>query len=137
MLTQISVVREGVIAGRFGVKAMHDVTEGGVLGAVWEVCARKGLGAEILAAKLPFDDITMAICAVLDLNPMRLISSGSMLILVSAGDWDDLSAELAEAGIAANVIGRVEAPEQGIVLVMKNGEREQVEPPGPDEIYKI
>jgi len=137
MLDSISVVKEGVIAGCTGVKAMHDVTEGGVLGAVWEVCARLGAGAEIEAAALPFDPVTLALCAALDLDPMRLISSGSMLIVASKGQWETLSAALSDEGIPACIIGRLEAPGHGIVLVMKNGERETVGPPGPDEIYKI
>ena len=33
MLDMVSVVKEGVIAGDIGVSAMHDITEGGVLGA--------------------------------------------------------------------------------------------------------
>ena len=137
MLGQISVVKEGVIAGRFGVKTMHDVTEGGVLGAVWEVCIREGIGAEITSTALPFDPVTMAVCAVLDLDPMRLISSGAMLIYISEEKWRDLSPALSEAGVAATVIGRAKPPEDGIRLVMRDGAREDITPPGPDEVYKI
>jgi hydrogenase expression/formation protein HypE len=137
MLGLISVVREGVIAGGIGVGAMHDVTEGGVLGAVWEICERYGVGAEIRASSLPFDGVTMAVCAFLDLDPMRLISSGSMLTIVSPGKLEALSGALSEAGIAANVIGEVTAAEAGHILIMKDGEREEFGPPGPDEIYKI
>lgn len=137
MLDQISVVKEGVIAGRIGVRTMHDVTEGGLLGAVWEVCAREGVGAEILASALPFDPVTLALCAVLDLDPMRLISSGSMLMFVPWKKWDALFSTLSRAGIAASVIGHVEAQDYGVVLVMKDGERENIGPPGPDEVYRI
>jgi len=137
MLDQISVVKEGVIAGRIGVRAMHDVTEGGILGAVWEVCTRENVGAEILASALPFDPVTLALCAVLDLNPMRLISSGSMLMFVAWKKWDILFNMLSDVGIAASVIGHVEAPEYGVVLTMKDGKRETIDPPGPDEIYSI
>jgi len=143
MFEQISVVREGVIAGRIGTAAMHDVTEGGILGAVWEICsgagigAGMGIGAEIIARDLPIDDLTMLVCALLDLDPMRLISSGSMLMCVKREKWGLLSSALSEAGINASVIGSVKPAEHGIVLVMKNGEKEMVGPPGPDEIYKI
>ena len=137
MLDSISVVKEGVIAGRSGVKAMHDVTEGGVLGAVWEMCARTGAGAEIDAEALPFDEVTMMICAVLGLDPMRLISSGSMLICLSQGQWETLEKLLTENGIEASVIGKVTDKADGLELIMKNGEREKIGPPGPDEIYTI
>jgi len=137
MLEYVSVVKEGVIAGRSGVKTMHDITEGGALGAVWEVCANAGTGAEIEAGALPFDEATMTICAVLGLDPMRLISSGSMLICASGKQWEALSEKLSAAGIEAHVIGRVTERESGVTLIMKNGEREAVGPPGPDEIYKL
>ena len=137
MMDHISVVKEGVIAGRIGVDVMHDVTEGGALGAVWEVCARAGAGAVIEAGALPFDPVTMTVCAALELDPMRLISSGSMLMCVSGKLWEILKEKLAEEGIEASVIGRVTEAGNGITLIMKNGEREAVGPPGPDEIYKI
>ncbi|MCL2111690.1 MAG: AIR synthase family protein [Clostridiales bacterium] len=137
MMDRISVVKEGVIAGRLGIRAMHDITEGGILGAVWEACAREGVGAELTASALPFAPETLALCAVLDLDPMRLISSGSMLMFVPAEKWGALSAALSEADIPATVIGRVLPPEDGLTLIMKNGEREPIAPPGPDEIYKI
>ena len=137
MLDRISVVREGVIAGKTGVAAMHDVTEGGILGAVWETCRRTNTGAEILASALPFDDVTMSVCALLDLDPTRLISSGSMLIYVKEKKWGILSAALADAGIAAHIIGSVKQREHGVTLTMKNGETEAVGPPEPDEIYKL
>ena len=44
MLDDVSVVKEGVIAGKIGTHGMHDVTEGGILGAVWEMCNISGLG---------------------------------------------------------------------------------------------
>jgi hydrogenase expression/formation protein HypE len=137
MIDRISVVREGVIAGKIGAAAMHDVTEGGILGAVWETSVRTNTGAEILAGELPFDDLTLTVCALLDFDPMRLISSGSMLIYVKEEKWAPMSAALSDAGIDAKVIGSVKPKEHGVVLIMTNGESEVIEPPGPDEIYKI
>ena len=136
-IENISVVKEGVIAGKIGASAMHDVTEGGILGAVWETCRQSNTGAEIIASSLPFDDTTMSICALLDLDPMRLISSGSMLIYIQEEKWPVLSEQLMAAGISASVIGSVKPQDCGVVMVMKNGETEEVDPPGPDEIYKL
>ncbi len=47
LLNQVSVVREGLIAGEIGTSGMHDVTEGGILGAVWEMCHIAGLGCQV------------------------------------------------------------------------------------------
>ncbi|GHU61612.1 hydrogenase [Clostridia bacterium] len=135
MLDRVSVVKEGVAAGKVGMTAMHDITEGGVLGAVWEVCTRGGVGAEIEMARLPFEDVSLEVCAYLGVNPLRLISSGSMLIYIRPDKEAELTAALAEAGVPVTVIGRVTAAADGIVLIGRMGEREVIEPPGPDEVY--
>ena len=46
-IKRISVVREGIIAAEEGASAMHDVTEGGVLGAVWELSQASGAGVRL------------------------------------------------------------------------------------------
>jgi hydrogenase expression/formation protein HypE len=136
MLDRVSVVKEGVTAGQVGVTAMHDITEGGVLGAVWEVCTRAGVGARVEMADLPFEDVTLDLCAYLGVDPMRLISSGSMLIVVRPDKEDSLRIALAAAGVPVTGIGRVTPGAEGIVLVSRTGEQESIAPPGADEIYK-
>ncbi len=69
MLDNISVIPEGIIGGVFGVSAMHDVTEGGVLGAVWEMCEASGLGCIIEEKALPVEEVTQKICSFLILIP--------------------------------------------------------------------
>jgi len=58
------VLKEGIIAGTFGVNSMHDVTEGGILGAVWEVTEASETGAVIYKSKVPVKDETQKICKV-------------------------------------------------------------------------
>jgi len=116
---------------------MHDITEGGVLGAVWETCKRGGVGAEIEMRALPFDDVTLTACAHFWLDPMRLVSSGSMLIVCPADRAAALEAAMAGADIPLHDIGAVTEASAGIILRDRKGEPIQVEPPGPDEIYKV
>ena len=59
---------------------MHDVTEGGILGAVYEMSLASGLGFEIYPDSIPIDNSTKLICAKLSINPLKLIGSGSLLI---------------------------------------------------------
>lgn len=61
-MNSISVIKDGVTAAGFGVNAMHDVTEGGVLGAVWEMCEASGTGAEVYMDKIPLHIATRKIC---------------------------------------------------------------------------
>src|SRR5690606_27787675 len=80
MDSMLSVVKEGIICGNIGVRYMHDITEGGVLGAVWEASKATGKGIKVIEELIPIKDVTKEIGEILEINPYRLISSGSMLI---------------------------------------------------------
>ncbi|HEX6988483.1 MAG TPA: AIR synthase related protein, partial [Bacillota bacterium] len=68
----ISVVPEALAAAAAGASAMHDVTEGGVLGALWEMAAAAGVGLEVDVDAIPVAPCTAAVCRALDLDPLRL-----------------------------------------------------------------
>jgi hydrogenase expression/formation protein HypE len=132
MMGHISVVKEGMIAGETGATAMHDVTEGGVLGALWELAEASGVGLRIYRDKIPVRPETRAICEELGLNPLKLISSGCMLI--SCRDGQGMLEALNREGIPASIIGEVVV--EGRTLV--DGEREvPIDPPESDELYKV
>src|SRR6056297_3564817 len=50
---KLSVVKEGVLCGKLGSKYMHDITEGGVYGAVWEAYKANTLGILVDEEKIP------------------------------------------------------------------------------------
>ena len=83
----LSVVPEAKIAKAWGVSAMHDITEGGVFGALWEMGNGSGTGLDIDLKKIPIRQETVEVCEVLGLNPYILMSSGSMLITTEDGFW--------------------------------------------------
>ena len=126
MLDRVSVVSEGVAAGKIGFKAMHDITEGGVLGAVWEMATVTGLGAEIKRDAIPIDPVTEKVCAGYGVDVLRLISSGSMLIIASPDKEEELRKNIKEI----SVIGII--TDQGITM-----DGEEIAPPGSDEIYSV
>ncbi|MBQ0079328.1 MAG: AIR synthase family protein, partial [Eubacterium sp.] len=68
-LDQVSVVKEGVAAGNIGTHGMHDITEGGVFGAIWEMCQIADLGAEINADLIPIEPETVKVCDHFGINP--------------------------------------------------------------------
>lgn len=149
-MDEISVVREGMLAARNGVHAMHDITEGGVLGAVWELCTASGVGAMLVENTIPVRQETNLFCGHFSLNPLRLISSGSMLM--ACPDGEGMVKVLADSGIASTVIGRIfytgELPENcltfnkalkddQIILMQKASGLVAIEAPDADEIYKV
>jgi hydrogenase expression/formation protein HypE len=130
-IDNISVVEEGVTAGEFGASSMHDVTEGGILGAAWEIAESSGKGIDIYIDKIPVREVTKKICSFYGIDPYRLISSGSMLITASKGA--ELVRLLEEKGIPAVIIGRITEAGRNII---RNGDISLLNPPDTDEIYK-
>ncbi|MCX7774419.1 MAG: AIR synthase family protein [Clostridia bacterium] len=132
LLGSISVVPEGLLASRYGVNAMHDVTEGGVLGASWEIHAASGYGVEIDKKRIPILEETRRICQFLSLDPLRLISSGCMLITTPNGP--ELIRILHESNIKASIIGEVTF---GSACVLKDDDEAiNITAPEADELYK-
>ena len=133
MSRDLSVVKEGMTASKFNVKYMHDVTEGGVYGAVWEGSKAIDKGIRLDKDQIPIKDITLKISQVLDIDPYRLISSGSMLMVLEEEDYKNLKMELKKDNIELSIIGEI--IDQGIYL--KDGDSlDEITPPATDELYK-
>ena len=126
---QLSIVPESRIAMQFGAVAMHDVTEGGVLGASWELGFTNGCSVEIEADKIPVREDTLALCRALSLDPLRLIGSGSLLIACT--DGAALVQALNKHDIPAAIIGRAIAGDMSYV------DQTRLEEPHADELYKL
>lgn len=128
----VSVVPEGLIAARTGASAMHDVTEGGVLAALFELAEASGVGMEIDAERIPIAPETQAICHLLGIDPLKLISSGSLLIATQ--DDQRLLDQLSRNGIEATVIGKT--IESGRYLKYRDRVFELTYPES-DELWRI
>lgn len=133
MGNMISVVKEGQISGDIGVKYMHDITEGGVYGAIWESSKAIGKGIRIWKNSIPVKDITREIGELLNIDIYRLISSGSMLIIGEEEKISKIQERLNKCNINSKIIGEV--IEDGLILE-ENGKKYKIDPPGSDELYK-
>lgn len=129
----ISVLPEALIAVKHGVGAMHDVTEGGIFGALWEMAEASGVGLEIDMRKIPIRQETVEICEFFDINPYELISSGCMLM--AAYDGNTIVRELQKEGIHAAVAGKALKGNDRVLYTA--AERRFLEPPKSDELYKV
>ena len=129
----LSVLPEAAVAMESGVSAMHDVTEGGIFGALWELAESSGVGLEIDLKKIPVKQETIEVCEFFNINPYELISSGCMLM--ASPDGNTLVRKLNKAGIHAAVIGKATT---GNDRILRNEEEQRfLEPPKTDELYKI
>jgi hydrogenase maturation factor len=131
-LDLLSVIPESRIARENGVKAMHDVTEGGVYGAIEEMAAASGLGYVIEADNFKIKAEVNDICSKLNIDPAGLISSGSMLMAVAPDI--DLESVFSKNNIELIKVGRL--IENGS-YIEKNGEKEEFSLPDEDELWKF
>lgn len=129
----LSVLPESRIALKYDAAAMHDATEGGVFGALWELGASANLGLEVHLDKIPIQQATIEICEFYDLNPYKLISSGVMLIISPSGDA--MVGALNEAGIDACIIGKTRGDNQRVVI--QEDTIRSLQPAKADELYKV
>ena len=136
LLDSVSVVREGIVAGKVGTDGMHDVTEGGILGAVWEMCRIANVGAEVWGDSVNVEPVTRKICAHYGIDYLRLISSGSMIIMASPDKRDEILSKLQVSGVKTSVIGRIVEKDKGLTFT-ENGVTEPIDPPTPDELYNV
>ena len=107
---------------------MHDATEGGVLGAVYETIAHEGFGVVLSSKEFPITHDTKKLCELVDVNPLQVISSGALLVVLDAYKAKDV-VKLATDEIPIKIIGEITSKEHGITLDGK-----KVLPPGPDAV---
>lgn len=117
----------------FGVSAMHDVSQGGVFGALWEMAEHAGAGLEVDLKKIPIRQETIEICEYFDLNPYQMYGQGALLFVTSQGER--LVSYLKECSMEAAVIGRVTEKNQRII---RNGEEMRyLDRPAQDELWRL
>lgn len=129
----LSVIPEAATAGESGVCGMHDVSQGGIFAALWEMAQKAGVGLEIDLKKLPLRQETVEICEFYDINPYELISGGSLLM--TAWDGIGLVAALEKKGIPAVIVGKTTAGNDRILF--NEEERRFLEPPKTDQMKAL
>lgn len=133
-LDRLSVVDEAVAAFKTGqVNAMHDCTEGGVLGAVYELSLASELGFELEESSVPVAPETRAVCDSLSLDPLKLMGSGSLLIAVRKGREERVKDAL--SGICeVSAIGHFTRRKR--VLLRVDGSESKVSTAPQDELWR-
>lgn len=126
-------VKELQIAKEFGVSAMHQITEGGILAALWEVAESSGVGMEVDLKKMTIRQETVEICEYFHMNPYQLTSAGSILIV--AEDGEKLVEKYQKEGRQAVVLGRTIADTARVIL--GGEEKRYLDRPAPDELLKL
>lgn len=133
---KISIVKDAITAFRIGgVSAMHDPTEGGVAGGLHELADAANVGFQVYEKEILIPEETRKICAHFDIDPLQLISSGSLLIVAEEEKTDEIISSLSRNGVQASIIGEVIEPALGRNLVTKAGEKTELVRPVSDHLW--
>ncbi len=125
--------KELAIAKDFGVSAMHQITEGGILAALWNLTEASGTGIEVDLKKIAVKQETIEVCEYFHLNPYQMTSTGS--VLLAADEGEGLTALLEREGIKASVIGKLTGGNDKVIL--NDSEKRFIDRPAQDELLKI
>jgi len=133
----ISVLADARLAVRFAkVHAMHDPTEGGLLSGLAEIAHAGGVGLRVWKEKIPVLPETLSFSRTLGFDPLALIASGALLVVVAPASVPCLLRAYARRGISAAVIGEIRPPKEGIRMV-EAGREEPLRIPKRDEIARL
>lgn len=115
------------------VVSVHDVREGGIFAALWEMAAALHVGLSIALKNVPIRQHTIEVCEYFNLNPYMLRSGGTLLLACTNGAR--IVEQLQNAGVEAAVIGQTTAGNDR--LIRYDDEVRFLEPPKMDEYYKV
>ena len=131
----IDIVAEGRALAGLPLHAAHDPTEGGFAQGLHEIAACSGVRIELQAENLPLREETAVLCRGLDIDPMGLLASGSLLFAAPAEIANEALRNLKAASIPAVQIGHV-AQGAGVV-VHEAGRAHDVPTFVQDEVVKV
>ncbi|MHB8576191.1 MAG: AIR synthase family protein [Dehalococcoidia bacterium] len=114
--------------------AMHDATEGGVAMALREVALASGVGMSLNLDRVPMLDLTRRVCQTLRLNPLGLISSGCLIVVVDRVAEESVLGALSAGGIEGACIGGITAAKE--MTCIEHGLPAELPPFDRDELAR-
>ena len=118
---QMSTVKDAMIAAKVGgVTAMHDATECGIFGGLYEMAMHSNVGMNIYLEKIVLQDEVKKTCECFDIDPYKAISEGTLLATVNKKKAKDVVSALNDKSIPASIAGEVTQKKQGIIVIEKD-----------------
>lgn len=106
------------------VTAMHDVTEGGLLGAIYELAVASGNGAVVYREQLPIGRAQQAVGDLFAIDPLYCVGAGAMIISCKPGTAPAVIERLRQENIACVEVGQLQEQAYGLRLVDHEQEKE-------------
>lgn len=124
-INDISIFNEAAVAIKHSVTAMHDISENGIFGALWEMGEAGNCGLKVDIKNINVHQETIELCEYFDINPYKIPSSGALLMVTE--DGNTLVNALRAEGIEAEVIGKVTEGHDRVII--NEDETRFLEPP--------
>jgi hydrogenase maturation factor len=137
---EFSVVEDALTAASVGLRedgvtAMHDVTEGGLFGALYELSEASKVGLEVNIKNVIVTEEEKLICDLFGLDPYATLSEGTLIITVKPNKAQEVLDALRTKGIQGKVIGKILNRDCGR-SVRRNGKVEPLRKPTTDPYWK-
>ncbi|MBM3118202.1 MAG: AIR synthase [Chloroflexi bacterium] len=137
---QMSVVEDAMTAVSVGVRnngvtAMHDATECGIWGGLYEIAQAANLGVEVEMESIVVEDCAKEICSYFGIDPYASISEGTLIISCKEHKAQDILKALRQKGIKSSIVGEFTEPEKGMVLI-REGREGKLEHPVVDPFWR-
>jgi hydrogenase expression/formation protein HypE len=137
---QMSVVEDAMTAISIGsrdngVTAMHDATECGIWGALFEIAQASNLGVRVEKEKIVVQDSIEDICRLFNIDPYSSISEGTLIISCREHKAQAVVDALNKKGIRSSIVGELTTADKGMVL-LTNGKEKKLEHPIVDPFWK-
>lgn len=112
LIRKVSVVEDALTASsvglrQYGVTAMHDVTEGGILSATLEMANASRLGAVVESESIPIVNEVNEVCHLFRIDPSFALGQGSLIVASRPAHTQEVMKVLRRRGIPASIIGRL------------------------------
>lgn len=137
---QMSVVEDAMTAVSVGIRdngvtAMHDATECGIWGGLYELAQAAGLGVRVEKEQIVVEECVEEICRYFGIDPYASISEGTLLIACREHKAQKVVEALSQKGINSSIVGELTKPDMGMVLVEERRER-RLEHPIVDPFWR-
>ena len=137
---KMSVVEDAMTAVGVGVRddgvtAMHDATECGIWGGLYEIAQAADLGVRVDKERIVVDDCVTEICRYFGIDLYASISEGTLIIACREHKAQEIVEALSQKGITSSIVGELIDPKHGMILVERGNEK-RLEHPVVDPFWK-
>lgn len=116
LMKDVSVIPEALVLAQHGATAMHDVTRGGLLETLLEMALLSNVGIQVTYNSIPIPTVVSRFVEAFQFDPLKMISSGTLVAAVDSSHLDEAKAKLIEKGISFADIGEI-IPGQGVKVI--------------------